>query len=153
MDPADILDKAAVEVGKGWTDGQFADCHGNVCSYGAIARVMYGDAKHFTNHSGLLGLEANREDSELAKVTGALRKVMAEQFAACLPDDHTEWDAYGLITAVNDDFAEQKDVVACMQKAAVSLREKINLETNWHQTPELAYAEMNCAAMTLMHGG
>lgn len=28
-----------------------------------------------------------------------------------------------------------------------------NLETNWHQTPELAYAEMNCAAMTLMHGG
>jgi hypothetical protein len=27
-----------------------------------------------------------------------------------------------------------------------------NLETKWYQTPELAYAEMNCAAMTLMHG-
>jgi hypothetical protein len=125
MDAAEVLEKAAVEVGKGWTDeGQYADCHGNVCAYGAIARVMYGDAKYFTNHS-VLGLEAAVEDPELVKVTSALRKVMAEQFAACLPDDHTNWDSYGLITEVNDNFAEQKDVVACMEKAAAGLREQI----------------------------
>jgi hypothetical protein len=125
MHPAEVLEKAAVEVGKGWTEGAYADCHGNVCAYGAIARVMYGDAKYFTNHPELTGLEAAMEAPDLVKVTSTLRKVMAEQFATSLPDDHTSWDSYDLITKVNDNFAEQKDVVACMEKAAAGLREQI----------------------------
>jgi len=78
-------------------------------------------------------LEANREDSELAKVTGALRKTMVEQFGATnimatgqgSLNSVDEWDDYGVITTVNDELAEQKDVVACMEKAAAGLREQI----------------------------
>lgn len=104
---ANILDQAAIEIGKGWTKGKLQTPKGRrVCADGAIRRAFSGNALSPVNWDLL-------ETTAYGEAIWALKKMMSEYFGV----DHTN------VGFMNDHCAKDRsEIIHCMEMAAKTLR-------------------------------
>lgn len=106
---ADILDKAADEIDKGWCQYTNEDGNGNVCAAGALNRAAFGAAKVFLSETEL----ARKPMYWTAR--DALNNTLAEQY-------NMVGERHGLFY-YNDAHAKSgNEISTCMRKAAINLR-------------------------------
>ena len=113
MHAADVLDLAAGLIDKhGMARKTYENTYGQFCSVGAIRQVLYGKTLW----------QSARTDPTYDQALKALAHSMSDQFGPCC-NEMAYRDHYHTVTCINDERATKDDVVACMQKAAVNLRD------------------------------
>jgi hypothetical protein len=116
MNASEALSAAAREVESGWARMTYKTCNGELCSIGALRKVIFGKV-----HPTMDELEQYPLNAIYRQAQSALRKTMCEQFDPdrTIPPKQNDPSTIALI---NDVFASNKEeIIACMEKAAIEV--------------------------------
>ncbi len=118
MNASEALLAAANEVDRGWARMTYKTCNGELCSIGALRKVIFGTVNPTINEQETYPLNAIYRQAQ-----SALRKTMCEQFDPDVTIPPKQNDP-STIALINDVFATNKEeIIACMQKAAIEVVE------------------------------